>query len=163
MASSNHNVELPLTPRPWWEVFIGSNRNQDLSTVCNSILALGDEKDLDIRRSKYAFVPSLMDKPSFNDPDSYLWSMAGWGWLRTYWWMEKVLSMYSHCCKYFTSVDARQWFASCSAKQYAHLHSSPILLLSTIVLWYVTEDKNLRGRKRKQKASVNLLHLYLTF
>jgi len=76
MASSNHNVELPLVPRPWWEVFIGSDRHQDLSTVCNSILAVNDENDLDVRRSKYAFVPSLMEEPSFNDPDSYLWSVA---------------------------------------------------------------------------------------
>ena len=76
IASSNHNVELPLTPRPWWEVFIGPIRNGDLSTVCNSILAVGDENDLDNRRSKYAYIPSLMKDPSFNDPDSYLWSVA---------------------------------------------------------------------------------------
>lgn len=94
MASSIHNVELPLTPRPWWEVFIGgpsssnsnSNSNQnsnlveDLSTICNSMLAVGDDvNDLDVRRSKYAFIPSLIeaaDGGSFNDPDSYLWSVV---------------------------------------------------------------------------------------
>ena len=77
MASSNHSVELPLIPRPWWEIFIGSNRNEDLSTVCNSILAVGEsEKDLDVRRAKYAFVSSLLKESSFNDPDSYIWSVA---------------------------------------------------------------------------------------
>eukprot|EP00584_Thalassiosira_punctigera_P012815 CAMPEP_0172551814 /NCGR_PEP_ID=MMETSP1067-20121228/41186_1 /TAXON_ID=265564 ORGANISM="Thalassiosira punctigera, Strain Tpunct2005C2" /NCGR_SAMPLE_ID=MMETSP1067 /ASSEMBLY_ACC=CAM_ASM_000444 /LENGTH=344 /DNA_ID=CAMNT_0013339655 /DNA_START=19 /DNA_END=1053 /DNA_ORIENTATION=+ len=76
MASFNNNVELPLLPQPWWEVFIGPNRNAHLSVVCNSILAVGNENELDIRRSKYAFVPSLMEEPSFNDPDSYLWSVA---------------------------------------------------------------------------------------
>ena len=78
IASSNHNVELPLKPRPWWEVFIGPDRNQDVSNVCNSILAVGDENDLDNRRAKYAFVSSLIQDPgsSFNDPDSFLWSAA---------------------------------------------------------------------------------------
>ena len=69
-------MNLPLTPRPWWEVFIGPNLDKVLSIVCNAILALGDEQDLDNRRSKYAFVPSLMKEPSFNDPESYLWSVA---------------------------------------------------------------------------------------
>ncbi len=76
MASSYHNVNLPLLPRPWWEAFIGSNHVQDLSIVCNAILALDDEANMDIRRSKYAFTPSLMKKMSFNDPDSYLWLVS---------------------------------------------------------------------------------------
>ena len=76
LASSNHDAELPLIPRPWWEVFIGPNRNNDLTAISNSILAVGDENDLDNRRSKYAFVSSLMEQSSFNDPDSYLWSVA---------------------------------------------------------------------------------------
>lgn len=76
MASSYHDVNLPLLPRPWWEAFIGPNRGQDLSIVCNAILALDDETNMDIRRSKYAFVPSLVRHLSFNDPDSYLWSVS---------------------------------------------------------------------------------------
>lgn len=48
----------------------------DLSNVSNAILAVVDEKDLDNRRAKYAFVPSLLEEPSFNDPDSYIWSVA---------------------------------------------------------------------------------------
>lgn len=76
LACSDHNVELPHIPRPWWEAFIGPSRNMDLSNVSNAILAVGDEKDLDNRRAKYAFVPSLLEEPSFNDPDSYIWSVA---------------------------------------------------------------------------------------
>lgn len=76
MASSNYNVELPLVPHPWWEAFVGPNRNEDLSTVCNAILAVCNENDLDIRRAKYAFLPSLLKEPSFNDPDNYIWSVA---------------------------------------------------------------------------------------
>lgn len=76
MASSNYNVELPLVPHPWWEAFVGPNRNEDLSTVCNAILAVCNENDLDIRRAKYAFLPSLLKELSFNDPDNYMWSVA---------------------------------------------------------------------------------------
>ena len=77
LATSKHNVELPLVPRPWWEVFIGPNRNEDLTTVCNAILAVGDdEKDMDVRRAKYGFIPSLLKDPSFIDPESYLWSVS---------------------------------------------------------------------------------------
>lgn len=76
MACSSKDVELPLVPFPWWEVFIGGKRGEDLSTVCNAILAVGDEDNLDNRRAKYAFVPSLLEQTSFNDPESYLWSKA---------------------------------------------------------------------------------------
>jgi hypothetical protein len=76
MASSHHNVNLPLLPRPWWEAFIGPNRGQDLSIVCNAILAWDDETNIDIRRSKFSFIPSLMKSLSFNDPDSYSWSVS---------------------------------------------------------------------------------------
>ncbi|KAL7430792.1 hypothetical protein ACHAXM_002360 [Skeletonema potamos] len=77
MSCSIQDVELPLVPCPWWEVFIGCNSRQELSTVCNAILAVGDEDNhLDTRRARYAFVPSLTEQSSFNDPESYLWSKA---------------------------------------------------------------------------------------
>lgn len=76
MACADCDRPLPLSPRPWWEVFIGPSTEKDLSKVCNSILAVGDESILDHRRAKYAFVPSLLKEPSFNDPESYLWSVA---------------------------------------------------------------------------------------
>lgn len=82
MSLCDHNIDLPLLPRPWWEAFIGTNRAMDLSTVCNAILATqggeNDVNDLDIRQTRYAFVASLLvDGTSFNDPpDSYLWSVS---------------------------------------------------------------------------------------
>lgn len=42
--------------------------------MCNAILAVGDASDVEIRRAKFAFVPSLIKDGSFNDPESYLWS-----------------------------------------------------------------------------------------
>ena len=71
-----HLRPYPLLPFPWWEVFIGCDRSQDLSSVCNAILALGDENNMDNRRAKYAFVPSLLEESSFNDPESFLWPKA---------------------------------------------------------------------------------------
>ncbi|KAL3793192.1 hypothetical protein ACHAW5_009494 [Stephanodiscus triporus] len=78
MASHDHDdVDLPLTPRPWWEAFVGPGRSADMSTICNEILSIGDGTDADNRRSRRAYVPSLLtDGPSFNDPDSYLWSVS---------------------------------------------------------------------------------------
>lgn len=74
LSCDNHNVSLPLTPRPWWEVFIGPSRGGDLTAVCNAILAVGDMSHADARRARFAFVPSLLKNGSFNDPDSYIWS-----------------------------------------------------------------------------------------
>ena len=71
MACHDHDVALP---DAWWEAFIGVDRNTDLSTVCNSFLAVCDENDLDLRRARYAFLSSLRKEESFNDPDSYVWS-----------------------------------------------------------------------------------------
>ena len=76
MACTNHNISIPLTPQPWWELFVGPNRGDDLSAVCNTILAVGDMTHVDVSRAKYAFVPSLLEDMSFNDPESYLWSVV---------------------------------------------------------------------------------------
>jgi hypothetical protein len=48
----NHELTLPLTPRQWWEIFIRPNRKDDLSTVCNAILAVGETSDVAYRRIK---------------------------------------------------------------------------------------------------------------
>ena len=74
LSCNKHNISLPLLPRPWWQVFIGPNRGDDLATVCNAILAVGDVSQGDARRARFAFVPSLLKNGSFNDPDSYIWS-----------------------------------------------------------------------------------------
>lgn len=74
MSCIDLEISLPLTPRPWWEVFIGPDRGEDLSAVCNAILAIRDMNNVDTRRAKFAFVPSLLKDGSFNDPESYLGS-----------------------------------------------------------------------------------------
>ena len=74
LSCNKHNISLPLVPRPWWQVFIGPNRGDDLATVCNTILAVADVNQGDARRARFAFVPSLLKDGSFNDPDSYIWS-----------------------------------------------------------------------------------------
>ena len=74
LSCNKHNISLPLLPRPWWQVFIGPNHGDDLATVCNAILAVGDVSQGDARRARFAFVPSLLKNGSFNDPDSYIWS-----------------------------------------------------------------------------------------
>lgn len=75
---------------PWWEVFIGKDKSQELSIICNSILGLslnktekmkGNENDDDIdyllmECATYYFIPSLLEETSFNDPGSYLWCLA---------------------------------------------------------------------------------------
>ena len=68
--------QLPMTPRPWWEVFVGPGRGDDLIAVCNAILALNDDDDdgRDWRtEAMRGFVPSLVKGGSFNDPGSFSW------------------------------------------------------------------------------------------
>ena len=71
---------LPLTPRPWWEVFVGPGRGDDLVTVCNAILALQESCDgrdssaeNNVLQAMRGFVPSLVKGGSFNDPGSLVW------------------------------------------------------------------------------------------
>ena len=70
-------VVLPMTPRPWWQVFVGPGRESDLSEVCNALLALWDGgDDEDQRRALLGFLPSLIEGGAFNDPGSHLWTVA---------------------------------------------------------------------------------------
>jgi len=62
-----------MTPRPWWDVFVGPERGDDLIAVCNAILALGGDDSAWRMRAMRGFVPSLVDGGSFNDPGSYVW------------------------------------------------------------------------------------------
>ena len=70
---------LPLTPRPWWEVFVGPGRGDDLVAVCNAILALQESSDgggnssAGMMQAMRGFVPSLVERGSFNDPGSFVW------------------------------------------------------------------------------------------
>jgi len=69
------NEILPCNPRPWWYIFIGPNHDEDLSIVCNALLAL---EDLNCVTGFYdamkKYVVSLVDGGSFNDPGSYIWN-----------------------------------------------------------------------------------------
>jgi hypothetical protein len=74
LACYQNNILLPLKPRPWWEVFIGTNHEQDLSNICNALLALGDEGCIEgYSEALRTYVISLEENGSFNDPGSYIW------------------------------------------------------------------------------------------
>jgi len=84
-SAQTRQQQLSMTPRPWWEVFVGPGRGDDLVAMCNAILALGggeeareEEKspkdDGDWRmEAMRGFVPSLVKGGSFNDPGSFSW------------------------------------------------------------------------------------------
>lgn len=76
MACVNEAFSLPYEPRPWWEVFVGPHKDEDMSNVCNAILRLLDETQRDVRIASRAFVVPLVEQGSFNDAESYLWSVA---------------------------------------------------------------------------------------
>jgi hypothetical protein len=77
LAARDLDVSLPLSPRPWWEVFIGKDKTNDLATAGNVILGLvvktTETSWTDSLVSSRAFVKSLKEEPSFNDPGSFLW------------------------------------------------------------------------------------------
>jgi hypothetical protein len=78
MACQDCAVKLPMQPQPWWHVFVGSESDQDVSTVCNVILSLADETNNEQNQiAMLTFVPSCLEGDgSFNDPDSFLWSIS---------------------------------------------------------------------------------------
>lgn len=69
------NVDLPSKPVPWWQVFCGSDKEAEISTVANAALGLVEATSITAVASK-AFVVSLMPEGSFNDPGSFLWESA---------------------------------------------------------------------------------------
>ena len=81
------SISLPLSPRPWWHAFVGSDQDEDLSIICNAILALGlglgggggDDDDDDCVEGYMVdatkkYVVSLVDGGSFCDPGSFIWN-----------------------------------------------------------------------------------------
>ena len=76
LACHDKNITLPTEPRPWYQVFIGENCDQDLSNTCNAILSLGDEKLAGYRDVMRTFVVSLVEEGGFNDPGSFLWESS---------------------------------------------------------------------------------------
>jgi hypothetical protein len=94
LAAKEADLPLPMTPRPWWQLFIGSGHEIEISIVCNALLALQNESFVD--DSFHFFIPSFLSTPkadavsqnlysddvtecttemSFNDPGSYLWNL----------------------------------------------------------------------------------------
>ncbi len=69
-----------MTPRPWWQVFLGTNnkKGKDLADVANAILGvcrLVGGHDLELQKgwlvATKGFVRPL--GKAFNDSDSFLW------------------------------------------------------------------------------------------
>ena len=87
MAARDFGIELPMTPRPWWQVFLGneSNKGNDLADVANAILGTcnlltGIEQELtandaiDWLVATKGFVRSLVaEGKTFNNSDSFPW------------------------------------------------------------------------------------------
>jgi hypothetical protein len=93
LAANEADLQLPMSPRPWWQLFIGSGHEVDISIVCNALLALQNESY--VYDAFHFFIPSLLPIPkadaesgnlksdvtdcitkmSFNDPGSYLWNL----------------------------------------------------------------------------------------
>mmetsp|Transcript_4629 Transcript_4629/g.8886 ORF Transcript_4629/g.8886 Transcript_4629/m.8886 type:complete len:357 (-) Transcript_4629:76-1146(-) len=75
LACIESNISLPMDPRPWWESFVGQGKSQDLSTVCNAILALGDVDCVEgYFEASNTYLVSLVQGGSFCDPGSYSWN-----------------------------------------------------------------------------------------
>jgi hypothetical protein len=69
------SISLPLSPKPWWHAFLGPDKDDDLSVICNALMALGDRNcvsGFDDAMNRY--VVSLVDGGSFCDPNSFSWN-----------------------------------------------------------------------------------------
>ena len=90
LAANDLDITLPVSPCPWWEVFIGKNKTQQLVNAANAILGLvtkssassssqnqeTEEEDiwLDSLVALCGFVkPLLPNNTGFNDVGSFLW------------------------------------------------------------------------------------------
>mmetsp|Transcript_24451 Transcript_24451/g.28169 ORF Transcript_24451/g.28169 Transcript_24451/m.28169 type:complete len:400 (-) Transcript_24451:237-1436(-) len=75
------NISLPSL---WYKVFVSTLTEQDLSNVCNAILAVSDEDVVDepLRKFIASLIVTETGEPnemihegSFNDPDSFVWCL----------------------------------------------------------------------------------------
>jgi transcription initiation factor TFIIIB Brf1 subunit/transcription initiation factor TFIIB len=75
LACCECDVSLPLTPTPWWCAFLKEGKDNDLSIICNAILALGDTNCVEgYADACTRYVVSLVDGGSFCDPGSFIWN-----------------------------------------------------------------------------------------
>lgn len=70
-------ISLGMQPKPWWVSFVGSDRDQDMATICNALLALRDEHCIEgYSEARKKYVVSLVeDGGCFCDPGGYIWNM----------------------------------------------------------------------------------------
>ena len=69
------NVSLPLSPMPWWHAFLGSKEDENLSTVCNGLMALKNNDCIKgYSDALTTYVVSRVEGGSFVDPGSYSWN-----------------------------------------------------------------------------------------
>jgi len=73
LAALHQNISLPSSPRPWWQVFLGSDREIDLSIICNALMALRKHGQKPIKQALRMYIVSLSGN-SFVDPSSFIWS-----------------------------------------------------------------------------------------
>jgi hypothetical protein len=75
LACIDSDISLPLTPKPWWSAFLGQEKGEDLSSICNAILALGDNDCVEgYADASTKYLISLVDGGSFCDPGSFIWN-----------------------------------------------------------------------------------------
>uniref|UniRef100_A0A7S3V5W6 Cyclin-like domain-containing protein n=1 Tax=Chaetoceros debilis TaxID=122233 RepID=A0A7S3V5W6_9STRA len=75
LACIEQDISLPMVPRPWWHAFVGGNNDDELSTICNAMLALGDYDCVEgYKWATEGYVVSLVEDGSFCDPGSYIWN-----------------------------------------------------------------------------------------
>ena len=80
LAALDFSLDLPLSPQPWWEIFVGKTLSGDIATAANAILGLCrlDEENeaealTDSLIATGGYVRSLVrNGGSFNDPGSFL-------------------------------------------------------------------------------------------
>jgi hypothetical protein len=59
-------------PANWWRAFCGPDHDKEISAIGNAILSLRNDEFI---TASNAFIPSMTGN-AFNDPESYLWSVA---------------------------------------------------------------------------------------
>jgi len=76
LASLEEKYPLPGKPRPWWHVFVGPDKDESLAAVCEANLFCRSKDNTELSLADEAFIPSLLPKGSFNDPNSFIWDQV---------------------------------------------------------------------------------------
>merc|ERR1711862_153781 len=92
LSSRENKIALPnVHCNNWWDVFIGTNQEQDISNICNALLSFKYSHHSYYYDAFHTFIPSLLalnyndtttttnnninheNSCSFNDPGSFIW------------------------------------------------------------------------------------------